>query len=227
MNRLNFCCYDIESANLYTDPDRLCILEIAAVVLDGRSLEIIEGAQFHSFVKPRHVIDEVLPDDPLIQDGALAVNGISRASIKDFPIEQMVWANFVDFCLKYKTGTSEFTKVIPVGYNNNGFDDLIVKSMKVRHPNLKSPFHKTLSLDVMKDIYMWSEGITGPTAPEKLSFDYWRDYLELPPLESGNAHEALYDVLQTAMVFKRFQEWRRRLIKKNPLKGSFATQGIK
>jgi len=224
MNRLNFAVYDLESANLYTDPERLCILEIAAVVLDGRSLEIIEGAQFHSFVKPRHVISEVLPDDPLIQDGALAVNGISRSSIKDFPCEQMVWTNFVDFCLKYKTGNSEFQRVVPVGYNNNGFDDIIVKSMKIRYPNLKIPFHKTISLDLMKDLYQWSEGITGPTAPEKLSFDYWRDYLELPKLDSGKAHEALYDVLQTAIIFKRLQDWRRRLVKKYPLKGSFAVK---
>lgn len=226
MNRLQFCCYDLETSNLYTDPDRMCVLEIAAVILDGRDLSIIDGGTFHSFVKPRHIVDFVSPDDPLIQDGALQVNGISRASIPNYPEEKMVWNNFVDFCLKYKVGSSEYGRVIPVGFNNNGFDDIIIKNMRERYSS-KNPFHKTISIDMLRDMYLWVEGVSGPEAPEKLAFDYLRDYLQLPKPDSGKAHEALYDVIQTSMVFKRFQEWRRRLIKKNPLKGSFASTTVK
>jgi exonuclease I len=219
--RLNFCVYDFETGSTYSDEEKMTPLEIAAVILDGRTLEVIDGGTFQSFMRPRHVIDFVAYDDPLIQDGALAKNGIRREDIGGFPEEKMVWNNFVDFCLKYKSGASEWGRIVPVGFNNHGFDDIIARNLCERY-STKKCFHKTLSIDLMRDLFQWTEGITGKDAPEKLSFDYFREYLELPPLEEGNAHEALYDVIQTSMVFRRFQEWRRRLIKKNPLKGSFA-----
>ena len=50
INGKNIICFDVESAGL--DYRKHDIVQLAAIVIDPRSLEVIPGAEFCSFIKP-------------------------------------------------------------------------------------------------------------------------------------------------------------------------------
>lgn len=222
MKRLNFIVFDFESSS--KDPYTTYPLQLSAIALDGHTLEIVENGEFNYYMRPSHIKDlETLNNDPNISDEALAVNGINKSDILGFADEKQVWNNFVNWCLKYAVGRkSDWDKSVPVSWNGINFDSHIVKRLVESHKT-KNPFHKTLHIDCMIDWYRYIENLGGEQEVEKLSFDYCRQYLQIPENKKyGKTHNALRDCHDLVSVFTRFQLWKRKMAKKANLKGSFA-----
>jgi hypothetical protein len=224
MKRLNFLVYDFETSD--SNAETCYPLEIACVAIDGRELEYIDGSLFISHMKPSHLdtLEKVM-EDQNIKDSALEVNGINRAEIHTFPDEKIVWNNFVNHCLKYSVGKSPWDRAVCIGWNINKFDNILVDLLTTKYKT-KFPFHKTISLDLMVDWFSFIENLSGEDEVTSLSFDFAREYLEMPDLiaERGHKHSGKRDVLDNGDFFIRFQSWKRKLGKKANFKGSFKTQ---
>lgn len=134
-----------------------------------------------------------------------------------------MWKNFVEFCLRYSVGKSEWDRAIPVFYNGINFDRIIADRYTQTYKS-KRPFHKTLCIDVMMDWYTWTEALRGDREVEKLSFDYKRQYLGMATTNEsdGATHNAVRDTSDLVDTFVRFQSWKRKLALKAKLKGSMS-----
>jgi hypothetical protein len=231
MKRLPFIIYDFETSS--SDPRTCYPLEVAAVVVDSRELEYIDGSLFVSYMRPAHLdtLEKVMSDET-IQDRALEVNGINRADIHTFPEEKLVWNNFVNHCLKYAVGRSDWDRGIAVGWNIHRFDDIITERLCAAYKT-KKPFNRVHRFDLMNDWLMWAENLSGEHEVERFNFPDTREYLGMPDLtaERGSIHTGKRDILDCGDVFIRFQKWRRQLAyhkvndKKVPrFKGSFANE---
>jgi len=219
MKNICFSPYDYETSS--PDPENCYPIQVAILILDGHTLEKVDGGFFSSYMKPAHLetIEDVYKDSN-IEDQALNIAGVSREDILTFPNEKIVWNNFIDFCLRYAGGKSEWDRCINIGWNNNGFDDLITKRYCKKYKT-KYPFNKRFSIDMMVEWYTWVEGLGGDWEVESFSMDYARNYLGLPDDDMyGKKHTATRDIHDLSKIFIRFQSWKRRLAKRYDFRGS-------
>src|SRR5688572_27609558 len=116
MNFNNFIVFDYETGS--KNPFKTQPLQLAAVIVDGRKLQLVEGAYFNSLIQP--VLDDEeaqkLGLDPL-EDKALEVNNLTRGELKDAPPLKNVWSKFCDFANNYNIKKTKWDAPIPVGYN--------------------------------------------------------------------------------------------------------------
>ena len=128
MNYRDYLIYDFEttSANPYTTQP----VQIAAIVVHGRKLEIKRDSEFQSLMKPELNVKkcEKLGVDPL-EDGAVAVHGKTADMLKKAPTIKAVWKNFIDYVNQYNFKGTNWSAPISVGYNIKGFDSIIVNRL--------------------------------------------------------------------------------------------------
>ena len=72
---------------------------------------------------------------------------------------------------------------------------------------------------MMDNMFMWFEDHSDV---QKLNMDYLRDYLGFPQASKDNAHDALFDVIDTANLFTRFLKYHRRHSSAAKFEKSFA-----
>lgn len=205
MNFNNIIVYDFETSSAV--PETTQILQIAALALDGRTLEPIEGGEFQSYCKPTRIEE--------VQQGALDVNKLTLEFLADKPSERDVWDAFIKFCEKYSKGKGIWNKPVSAGYNHLGFDNIITKRA-CKDYNTTYPFHPRDSFDVMHLLFFWHEN-----NPKyiKGSLDYARGYYGM---SSDGAHDAIVDVKQTADMLVRKIKWMRKIAAKTKFQGAFA-----
>lgn len=212
LNRNDIICYDFEtgSANPYTcEP-----LQLAAVILDARTLEIKPDSEFATYIKPTSWDN--------VEDGALAVNKIKREVVeKDGISQKEAWETFTRYVNKYNKSKTPFGAPISAGHNIKNFDRHITDRMcRLYGPVDKkdSPiiFHRRDMIDLMDISFLWFEN-TGE--PENYKLDTIRGYLGV---SKENAHNAVTDVQHTAMIIARFLKFHRTISSKTIFKGCFA-----
>lgn len=191
--------YDFEtgSRNPYTTQP----IQLAAVAIEPRTLEIIEDSEFESLIRPE--FDEVkcleLNIDPL-EDQALAVNKKTREELKYAPSLKSVWESFSQYVMNYNTSGKDFTAPILSGFNNHGFDDIILNRIaKEFGPWDESRqrcklFNKYWNIDLMQLLFPWFES---DFDVRTISMDNMREFLGI---SSEGAHDALIDVKQQALI---------------------------
>lgn len=225
MNYNDLIFYDFETGS--RNKNKTQPVQLAAVAIHGRKLEIINGSEFESLIKP------VLEDEKAVemgldpvQDEALKVNGKTREELAKAPQLKVVWKQFVDYVNNFNYKKSAWTAPIPAGYNNNGFDDAIVDRICGPHGYNLGPwddtwdknslFHPIHNVDVMKMVWQWTEN-----NPEikSISMDTMRDWMGM---SKENAHDALTDVRQGGEMLCRFLKLHRNFAKKTKFKGAFA-----
>lgn len=165
--------------------------------------------------------EEILDVNGFIAPDALRKNGIRREDILTFPLEKVVWSNFIDFCTKHKDGRSAFDQVIPVGWNIDNFDNAIFKRLCDTHKT-GCPLHARHSVDLLKICFFTMHGLTGDAEVNSYSFDNFRRYFGIAAEdEIGVAHTAKKDVADLTQVFIRKTRWARQVAKAANFKGSF------
>lgn len=228
MNYRDYIVYDFETTS--PNKDTTQPVQIAAVAVHGRKLEIIPGSEFESLVKPIFDEEECLAKglDPL-QDGAVAIHGKTKEILETAPELPAVWKNFTEYVNQYNFKSSAWTAPVSVGYNNKGFDQRIVERVCTEDPYNLGPidpkrgtqnlFNQFYSLDVMDMMFQFFENDKEVTS---LSADNLvRGHMGYED-KKGHAHDALSDVIMTAELFIRAQTMIRRVVGKKKFKGAFS-----
>lgn len=199
-------CFDFETGG--RNPLRCQPTQIAAIALDGRNFR--PKGEFQSMMRPILDDEKALAAgvDP-IEEGALKVTGQTREQLAKAPLPKGVWKKFCTFVNKYNWKGTSFFAPIPCGFNILGYDMKIVDRLCKQYGPFDDKresqklFHQIYKIDVMDDVFMWTEG--DPNV-KSISMDSLRERMGL---SSENAHDALQDVKDTANIFVKLQKSRR------------------
>jgi DNA polymerase III epsilon subunit-like protein len=226
INYNKICVFDFETDG--SDPSVCSPVQIAAVMMDPISLEIIKDSEFNINFKP-----EVLEQNDAyeyttdILDFHSRVRGCSKEDIlkewKKYPTQKNSWDLFTGYLLKYhcrSSKKSQFTAPIAAGYNINRFDLRIIDRLSKKYGNVNKEknsdiFYPRDVIDVMNLVFYWFE-----SNPDLKSYtmDSLRDYFGI---DKTGAHDALKDVKDTAQILIRFLKLHRNVASKVKFKNAF------
>lgn len=212
----NYICvldYETGSASCY-DP---IPLELAAVIVDPRTLKRVPGAEFSTLIKPHCGWSGV-------QAKALEVNKIDPDEVNAKGLdEKLAFEQFCKFVKQYARSSNKWTNPIIAGHNINGFDRIITDQLCFKYKYVdKDGYPKLLhprdSFDTQTIIMSWFEN---EPEPEKYSLDYLREWFGI---SGEGAHRALKDVEDCADILCRFLHFQRKLSANHrpKFKGCFA-----
>ena len=222
----NIIVFDYETGGI--NPNECQPTQLAALALDGVTLKCL--ATFDSEMWAETNDDKALENglSPL-QAGALKVTGKTREQIAKAPKPKAVWTKFVSFVKKYNKNNTQWGRPIPCGYNIINYDLPIINRMaKAFGPYddkylRSSLFHPIKKIDVMDDMYLWTESDPNVTS---ISMDNVRKRMGI---SGEGAHDALQDVKDTANIMIKFMNTRREIYKKKlsaNLDMAFANGGL-
>lgn len=142
MNRKDIIFLDFETTG--RNPHTCQPIELAAVCIDGRRLEIKETETFQSFIKP--IFDEQkcleLNLEP-VSDEVLKITNIDRKDIEKAPSIDVVWPAFCDFVNKFNPKKDNWKAPIMAGFNVDGYDAHIINRLCGGHSWYKSLLPQT------------------------------------------------------------------------------------
>ena len=225
MNHRNIIVFDFETTG--RNPHKCQPTQIAAVAIDSRRLELMDGGVFESSM--RCIIDDekaiAAGFDP-VEDKALEVTRKTRSEISKGPMPKTVWKKFNQFVDKFNWKGTNWTAPIAAGWNINGYDMHIVNRMcKAFGPWDKQReeqrlFNPIFTMDAMQHVYCWFENNADVKG---YNMDYMRDYFGM---SKDNAHDALQDVKDTANILIKFLVMQRNLNKKIKFEKAFANKEL-
>lgn len=224
MNYKDFIVFDWETTS--ADPLRTQPVQIAAVAIHGRKLEVKPNSEFQSLIQPLwgpKTCEKAGVDE--LQDGAVAVHGKTKAMLKKAPSLKSVWANFTEYVNEHNYKKTPWFAPIPVGHNIRGFDLPIVNRVccsdpwgygpKDKNGTKQKLFHPINMVDTMDLMFCLFEN---DKEVNSLSNDRLvRGHFGY---SKGQAHDAMSDVHMTAELFCRTMRWMRTRAAKTKWKDS-------
>lgn len=227
INYNKICVFDFETDG--SDPAECSPVQIAAVIIDPISLEIIPDSEFNINFKPEVLAkDENYEYQTDILDFHAKVKGCSKESVleewKQYPSQQQSWKMFTEYLIKYHSRSSKksaFSAPIAAGYNIHRFDLKIIERLSRKYGNIDKErcsniFFNRDVIDIMNLVFYWFEHNNDL---KSYSMDNLRDYLGI---SKEGAHDALKDVKDCAAVLIRFMKLHRNLASKVKFKDSFS-----
>lgn len=215
--------YDLETTG--RSPYNCQLTQIAAIVIDSRTLTLKQGGTFNTEVCP-------IFDDELaiaagygpVEQGALDVTRKTKEGLQGAPNEKIAWANFRSFCKRFNPTSDAYKAPISAGYNINGFDSIIAKRMcdkygpldKNGKPSIFNPIYK---FDVMDMVFGWLEF---EDDIRSLSLTNICEFFGFPTEKTDDAHDALVDVKNTANILIKFLKFQRDIASKTNFREAFA-----
>ena len=191
-------------------------VQVAAVILDPRSLEILDT--FESKIRPFNIDDK---DYFVNHKDTIEWHGKNRkitaekvlADWKESPDLKTVWKNFKEFNFKYHTkqsNQSSYTAPIPSGFNIVNFDLPIANRLCKQYGYIDTKGNSKLfsavnKIDVYDLMFIWFENLH---EPERLNAETLFTFLGL---DMSGGHDALYDVKMTTKVLQRFLRFHRKI----------------
>jgi len=233
------CVFDFETDG--SDPKVCSPVQLSAVMIDPKRLEIIPDSEFNVFLKPERIenakanLDISIYGDSDILEWHGKVKGISKEEVFDkwinYPDQKHGWQQFLNYLDNYhvvannKKQKSQFTAPKASGYNIIRFDMRIIQRLSERYGDLNKEnntniFHPRDQIDIMNVVWLWLEDVT---EIKSLSLDNLRNYFGI---DSTNAHDAMKDVTDCADILIRFLRLHRKLSKKIQFKGAFKQELI-
>jgi DNA polymerase III epsilon subunit-like protein len=222
----SYCVYDLETTS--PNPRKTQMVQIAAVMVNSRTLSIVPGSEFESLVQPSFDPEFCeLHNLDLLQPGAVAVHGKTEAMLRKAPSLKSVWNNFCEYVNEYNYKGTNWSAPIAVGYNNKSFDNRIIERVMCDEPWAYGPcskdktraelFNKYYSLDVIDMMIMMFEN---DKKVNKMSADALiRGHMGYA---KGEAHDAMGDVKMTAELFCKTQRSLRAFAKTKNFEGMMA-----
>lgn len=229
MNYSDIIVYDFETSS--ANPQRTQPVQLAAVVIHGRKLEIKPGSEFQSLIKP--IFDPVecekLGLDPL-QEGAVKVHGKTQEILEKAPSIESVWPNFVEYTKKHNFKGNSWGLPIICGWNIRGFDNIITQRICGQAPYNLGPLDKNGKQGIFNPIYCldmmdisWAL-FEDNKEINSLSMDrLLREYMGM---SQAGAHDAMKDVTDVAKYTIRTLKWLRTKVKTAKFKGCFGEKSI-
>jgi DNA polymerase III epsilon subunit-like protein len=204
--------YDYETCS--KNPHKTQPIQLAAVAIHSRKLEIIPNSEFESMIFAVDDEEECTKAGlDTVQDEALAVNKKTREQVLQAPKLKSVWSDFTSYVNNYNYKKNSWGAPILAGFNNTNFDDIITN--RICGPNgwnlgpwdaeygKNSLFHPIHGIDLMKIAWGWFECCA---EPKRLNMDALREFFGL---STENSHDALVDVQQGAELLCRFLKLQR------------------
>lgn len=201
INTRTIIYYDFETGSL--NPSTTQPLELAALAIDPRKLEVIKGSLFHAKIRPLDDEQATAASLDPVEKTALAVNHLTLEELQDCPTEESVWKSFVDWTYQFNPKKSTWEAPLAAGYNINNFDCKIINRLSEwydpwdKKKCQQKIFNPIQSID-LKDI-MWLINENNPEI-EGGSFDAIRKWMGMP---TDGAHKANIDVEQGAELLTR------------------------
>ena len=199
-------------------------VELAAVPVDPRTLEIKREQAFSAIIKP----DGIDSEEYFTKERQDTIawhakqRGVDTKEIitnwKAGQNEKIVWKNFCSYCSKYEVDKKSgqwFVEPIPSGYNIVNFDLPIARRLAQKYET-KLPFSEVSKIDMMDILFMWFENLSEPSS---MKLDVFRKFFEMRPAQ---AHEALSDTIDEAELMVKFMKFHRRQSSVDKFKGAFA-----
>ena len=220
MNKRWIIVFDWETDG--KDPLTCNPVELAAIPIDPRTLEIKVDKAFNTVIKPPGFTkEEYFTDDrQKTIEWHAKQRGVSSEDIiatwKKGKSQKIAWKNFCEYCKKFnieKSYGNWYTEPVAAGYNIVGFDLPICQRMADKHKT-GMPFSKTSKMDVMDLLFYWFENLD---EPKNMRLDTMREFFSL---KTAQAHEAYSDTLDTAKLLVQFLQFHRRQAKVSKFKGA-------
>lgn len=198
--------FDFETDGL--DVNTCNPVELAAIAIDLRNLQIIPDSEFSVFICP----DDVDKPD-YIKNHYQTIKwhaDLHKTTPKDIVAcwkkkgikEKIAWEMFMEYCKKYRLGTKYNQSPLPGGQNIVNFDIPILNRLCAKYKT-SSPFPKIHgtrdNFDLMNIAPFWFLFSSNP--PENFKLDTMRDYFGM---SKKGAHEAITDVRQCSELIIKF-----------------------
>ena len=226
INYNKICVFDFETDG--TDPTSCSPVQIAAIMIDPISLEIINNSEFNIYFKPEVFEQNAEYEyETDILDFHAKVKATTKEDVRKqwlaYPSQQQSWKLFIDYLDKYHTRASkksQFSAPIAAGYNINRFDLKIIERLSKKYDNLNKEgnsniFFQRDVIDIMNIVFYWFEQ---NNELKSYSMDNLRDYLGI---SKDGAHDALKDVKDCADILIRFMKLHRNIAQKVRFKDAF------
>ncbi len=220
MNFRKIVVYDFETDKI--DPYECEPVQIAALVLDARKLEIVPDSEFNSMMRPTGITGKKYLEDSKRMDTIKWHAGIKDCSVEDIieewkkaPNQKLVWEKFSNHINKFNPKKQVFTAPISAGMNIREFDNVILERLNKKY-DIKTMFWKRDKVDILDFCFSWFENLDD--APKNYKMDTLREYFGM---SNENAHDALQDVRDSAAIIKKFISLHRSVSKKVKFKNAF------
>ncbi len=216
------CVFDFETDS--ADELTCSPVELACVMIDPFSLEIIKGSEFSSNVKPEGIDnpDYFTPE----RESTIAWHCKTQKVTKDVLLEkwktsphiEVIWPLFVKHVEKYNKSKNQWDAPIASGINITNFDLVIAKRLNEKMKISRLFNYEIIDLRPMLfNLLIWDNEL------KSRSMDSLRKYFGL---KSDGAHSALIDVKQEALIVARCMKYFKANFKKEKFKNSFANVDI-
>lgn len=235
MNYQDIVFFDFETTSV--NPHTCQPIQLAALIIDGRKLEIRENSLFNSYIRPIFEQEdcEKLQLDPLTPK-ITELTGITEETLLAAPSVKIVWEQFVQYINTFNPKKNKWGAPIKAGMNIDSYDIHIVNRLCGGHMRHKQKtvvepygfgdwddnreestlFYPRDSIDLMRLIWFWTENMPDI---KSISMSSMRDWLGI---SAEGAHNAIKDVQDGAEMLIRFLNLHRRYAPKVKFKGSFA-----
>lgn len=219
--------YDFESTG--KNPYGCQLTQIAAIIIDSRTLTLKEGGIFNTEVCP--IFDDEVAVasgyDP-VEQGALDITRKTKEGLLNAPNEKTAWINFQNFCRRYNPSNDSYKAPIPAGYNINGYDSIITKRMCDKYGPLDKNgrpciFNPIFKFDVMDMLFSWFEYQDNISS---MSLTNICKFFGFPEQNIEGAHDALVDVKNCANILIKFLKYQRDIASKTNFSNAFSNGGF-
>jgi exonuclease I len=217
--------YDFETDSPH--PETAQPVQLASLVLDSRTLEIIPNSEFVTTMRPEDIDEPTyFTEHRDTIEWHAKVNKKTPEEIlqewKDSIPQKLAWESWVTYIERYHKGgksKSKFTAPILCGMNIIRFDCLISDRLAQKYGNLDAKgenklFHPRDRIDLLNVLFQWFENLDDLAA---YNMDALRDYFGL---SSSGAHNALKDVQDTALLIQKFLKLNRTVANRVKFKNS-------
>lgn len=222
--------YDTETDG--TDCKTANPIQLAAVAVDGLRLEIIPNSEFYSWIKPDNIdVPNYVEQNKSTLDFHCRNYKLSMddlmAKIRNAPSEKQVWASWKEYISKYHSKPSSqniFSAPRFCGYNVDAFDFPILERLCAKYGDVDKNGNQKMwlgrdTIDIMKIVIYWLQFVR---EVKSYNMDTVREYFELP---AGQAHDALFDVQQEALMLIKFLKLSKKFAPQIKFKGSCNPKG--
>lgn len=199
------------------DPYTCNPVQLAAIIINPRTLEVIEGSEFKIDIRPDGIdkteywtVDRVDTAKWHASNYEVPLEDIQKKWLESTP-ESTAWDLFLKYLENYAVG---YKSPISAGMNIRDFDLIIIKRLEEKYKS-KPLFSKRDKIDILDFCFSWFENLVEPNS---YSLDNLRKFFGI---DTKGSHDAIKDVQDEAKIIIKFLNLHRSISHKVKFKGSF------
>jgi len=214
-NMSNIVVFDFETDG--KNPHLCNPVQLAAVIINPRTLEIIPESEFSIDIKPNDMDKEEYWTNDIADTARWHANnyGVTLEQIKERwskgTPEQTAWELFCKYLSNYGVG---WKAPIAAGMNIREYDLIITKRLEEKYKS-KPTFAKRDKIDILDFCFAWFENLIEPTS---YALDNLRKFFGI---SKDGSHDAIKDVYDEARIIIKFLNLNRSISHKVKFKNSF------